>query len=94
VVFLVSKGRAHPVGCRGAQGTATESGGAWSASIALSVQGSNAITAQATDLAGNTGTSVADTLTLDTSLAADRRAGTSNIGRSPLGSDFLYSFTF
>lgn len=47
-------------------GTATASGGVWSASVTLPQQGANAITAQATDLAGNTGTSAADTLTLDT----------------------------
>ncbi|HWB47601.1 MAG TPA: Ig-like domain-containing protein [Stellaceae bacterium] len=49
-------------------GTTTASGGAWSASIALSKDGTHNITAQAGDLAGNTGTSSIDGLVLDTIL--------------------------
>jgi hypothetical protein len=49
-------------------GTTTASGGNWSASIALPQTGTNTITAQATDLAENTGTSATDALTLDTAL--------------------------
>jgi hypothetical protein len=47
-------------------GTTTASGGAWSTSITLSGDGGHAITAQASDLAGNTGTSNSDGLTLKT----------------------------
>ncbi len=47
-------------------GTTTASGGNWSAAITLPSQGGNDITAQASDLAGNTGTSSAVALTLDT----------------------------
>jgi len=39
--------------------------GTWSKSVTLSAQGANAITAKATDAAGNTGTSAAVTYTLD-----------------------------
>jgi autotransporter passenger strand-loop-strand repeat protein len=50
--------------------TTTANGGTWSASIILAGDGSHTITAQATDLAANTGTSNNDALTLDTSAPA------------------------
>jgi hypothetical protein len=51
-------------------GTTTASGGNWSTSLILSGDGGHNITAQATDLAGNTGTSSTDALTLDTTAPA------------------------
>src|SRR5262249_33880354 len=47
-------------------GTTTANGGAWSTSVTLAGDGGHVITAQASDLAGNTGTSNSDGLTLDT----------------------------
>ena len=49
-------------------GTTIANGGVWATLIALANDGAHNITARATDLAGNTGTSNTDGLTLDTSV--------------------------